>query len=216
MVIANDRARSWIRLGLALGAGVAAGLFVPRVSGSAADARLLIGFVVGSLAYCLPFLVLIMGHDLERTRAYVDDLAPRSVIDVLVLIAAVASLGAVGTVLFSGGANQPRGAQVFDLAVSVAAVAAGWLLVHTAYVLRYAKHYWNEEPGSIEFGGKDEPVMSDFAYLSFCLGMTYQVSDQTMQTAAVRKIVFFHTLLSYLFGTVVIASTINMIVGLAQ
>lgn len=57
--------------------------------------------------------------------------------------------------------------------------------------------------------------MSDFAYVSFCLGMTYQVSDQTMATSAVRKIVFFHTLLSYLFGTVVIAVTINMIISLA-
>ena len=213
--IANDKLRSWARLTVGLVAGILAGLFIPTFPGSAPDAHLLIGFVVGSVFYCLPFLIVTMGHDATATRAYVNDLAPRSVIDVLVLLAAIASLGAVGTMLLSGGQHQPQGAQVFDSMVSDAAVASGWLLVHTAYVLRYAKHYLNVEPGCIQFGGKAEPVMSDFAYLSFCLGMTYQVSDQQMTTAAVRKIVFFHTLLSYLFGTVVIAATINMLVGLA-
>lgn len=89
-------------------------------------------------------------------------------------------------------------------------------MIHTVYTVRYARHYVNAQPGCITFGdSKDEPQMSDFAYLSFCLGMTFQVSDQTMNTPEVRKIVFFHTLLSYVLGTGIVATTINLVAGLA-
>lgn len=47
------------------------------------------------------------------------------------------------------------------------------------------------------------------------LGESFQVSDQTMNTAEVRKIVFFHTLLSYVLGTGIVATTINLVAGLA-
>ena len=60
------------------------------------------------------------------------------------------------------------------------------------------------------------PRLSDFAYLSFTLGMTYQVSDTDLKTPAVRRLVLRHTLLSYLFGTVIVAATINLVVGLAS
>lgn len=197
--------------------GAAAGLWVPRPARSVPEASLLIGFSVGALAFSVPFLVVAMRHDADTTRQYVDGLGEsRSIVDTLVVVAALCGLGAVGTMLLSGSQDQPNGARVFDLVWSVVAVASAWVLVHTSYVLRYAKHYVNVEPGCIDFGGRGEPVMSDFAYLSFCLGMTYQVSDQQMTTPAVRRIVFWHTLLSYVFGTVVIASTINLVVGLAS
>ena len=41
---------------------------------------------------------------------------------VLVLLAAIASLGAVGTMLLSGGQHQPQGAQVFDGRLGLSAV----------------------------------------------------------------------------------------------
>lgn len=205
-----------MRVGVAAVLGLLAGLLVPTPQGSVVEARWLVGFAVAALAFSVPFLVVAMRHDVDQTRAYVDGLGEaRSLVDTFVIVAALTSLAAVATMLASGGDHQPPAAKLFDLAVSVGAVASAWLLVHTSYVLRYAKHYVNVEPGCIDFAGDAEPVMSDFAYLSFCLGMTYQVSDQQMTTPAVRRIVFWHTLLSYLFGTVVIASSINLVVGLA-
>ena len=58
--------------------------------------------------------------------------------------------------------------------------------------------------------------MSDFAYLAFTLGMTYQVSDTALRTSQVRKIVLAHTLISYVFGAVIIAASINLLAGLAK
>jgi uncharacterized membrane protein len=68
----------------------------------------------------------------------------------------------------------------------------------------------------VDFNNDDKPSLADFAYLAYCLGMTYQVSDTDLKTKGVRRIVFFHTLLSYVFGTGVIASTINLVIGMAQ
>jgi len=69
--------------------------------------------------------------------------------------------------------------------------------------------------GFIDFNGDGAPRLSDFAYLAFTLGMTYQVSDTDLRTPEVRRLVLRHTLLSYVFGTVIVAATINLVVGLA-
>ena len=44
--------------------------------------------------------------------------------------------------------------------------------------------------------------------------MTFQVSDTALQTRKMRRIALGHALLSYLFGTVIIATTINALAGL--
>src|SRR4051812_45103706 len=58
------------------------------------------------------------------------------------------------------------------------------------------------------------PCFSDFAYLAFTLGMTFQVSDMNLETNRFRKLALGQTLLSYLFGTVILAATVNLIVSL--
>ncbi len=46
--------------------------------------------------------------------------------------------------------------------------------------------------------------------------MTYQVSDTDLTKRSIRTTALRHALLSYLFGTVIIAITINVIAGLAK
>ena len=45
--------------------------------------------------------------------------------------------------------------------------------------------------------------------------MTYQVSDTNLQNSQIRRAALAHSLLSYLFGSVVLATTINLVVQLA-
>jgi uncharacterized membrane protein len=92
-------------------------------------------------------------------------------------------------------------------------------VVNTLYTLRYADiHYAQHDGGAVEFGGGDRgersPDYRDFAYLAFTIGMCYQVSDQTLRTADLRRVVLVHSIVSYVFGVVIIASTINAIAGL--
>jgi uncharacterized membrane protein len=44
--------------------------------------------------------------------------------------------------------------------------------------------------------------------------MTYQVSDTNLMTTVIRSNVLRHALLSYLFGAVILAPTLNFIVSL--
>lgn len=46
--------------------------------------------------------------------------------------------------------------------------------------------------------------------------MTFQVSDTSLQTSVMRAVALRQALLSYLFGTVIVATTINLIVGLGK
>ncbi|XVX20056.1 DUF1345 domain-containing protein [Actinomycetota bacterium] len=87
------------------------------------------------------------------------------------------------------------------------------MLIHTLYTLRYARHWYNSttDPRSIDFNTDEDPRFTDFAYVAFGLGMTYQVADTDMRSSQIRRIVLFHTLLSYLFGTGIIAVTINLV-----
>lgn len=47
------------------------------------------------------------------------------------------------------------------------------------------------------------------------LGMTFQVSDTAVSTTRIRSVVLRHCLLAYLFSTVILAATINLVAGLA-
>ncbi|HET7822088.1 MAG TPA: DUF1345 domain-containing protein [Ornithinibacter sp.] len=196
---------------------VAAGLFVPLPPGAQWTAHLLVGWVVGALAFCIPVLRMAFRLDASATADVLEGAeGGRTETDVIVVIAAIASLGAVALMLLGKGSGGAASGRVFEGLLSVLAVGAGWLAVHSIYILRYARHYLVNEPGCIDFNCDDPPRLSDFAYLSFTLGMTYQVSDTDLKTPAVRHLVLRHTLLSYVFGTVIVAATINLVVGLAS
>jgi len=83
------------------------------------------------------------------------------------------------------------------------------------YTLRYADLYYQHE-GGLDFNQTEEPDYRDFAYLAFTIGMTYQVSDTNLRLKAVRRTALRHALLSYLFGAVIIAMTINIVASLAN
>jgi uncharacterized membrane protein len=133
--------------------------------------------------------------------------------DALLLGASVTSLAAVGVVLVKA-ANS--GALARDLLVALAAVSVviAWVVVHTVFTLRYALMYYLGEDGGIDFNESDPPQYTDFAYLSFTVGMTFQVSDTDIQDKKIRATILRHMWLSYVFGAVIVAITINLIAGL--
>ncbi len=83
------------------------------------------------------------------------------------------------------------------------------------YATRYARLYYTGEDGGIDFNEDEPPTYVDFAYLAFTIGMTFQVSDRP-ETRAIRATALRHALLSYLFGAIIVATTINLIAGLAK
>ena len=83
-----------------------------------------------------------------------------------------------------------------------------WTTAH-ADALHYAHRYYSDHPGGIDFPGDGDPRYADFAYLAFTVGMTYQVSDTSLVDPRIRHEVLGHALLSFVFGTVILATVVN-------
>ncbi len=107
-------------------------------------------------------------------------------------------------------------AQDLAAALGVVSVLLSWLLVQTLFTLRYAELYYSGTPGGVDFNQPEPPRYTDFAYFAVTVGMTYQVSDTTITSSTIRATTLRHALLSFFFGTVVIASVINLVAGLGS
>lgn len=203
-----------VRLGVSLAVGIAiavivallgAGRYAPAVGWDAAAVTLLLW---------LWFTIWPMGAEATAERATRED-PTRPLSDTLLLAAAVVSLAAVGFFLLQ--ASSAKGSTQDILAgVGVATVILSWLVVHSVFTLRYAMLYYTGKDGGVNFNQSAPPRYSDFAYLAFTLGMTFQVSDTDLETPAIRATALRHALLSYLFGAVILATTINLVAGLAS
>lgn len=204
---------SWVRLpvcgvaGLVVGAGVA-------LPGTWQDG-LLVGWVTAAAVFITWTWVMIWPMDSGATRSHaVREDSGRAVGDIVILAAALASLGAVVLLLMSG--SKTGGGKDIQAALSVAGVVAAWATVHTLFTIRYARLYYQSPPGGVDFNEGDSPRYSDFAYLAFTIGMTYQVSDTDLKAKEIRAAALRHALLSYLLGVGVIAVTINLVAGLGK
>jgi len=82
------------------------------------------------------------------------------------------------------------------------------------YAGRYALLYYTQTAGGIDFNNPDYgPAFRDFFYFSYNLGMTFAVSDTGVSNASIRAVTVGHCLLSYVFGTVILATTVNLVAG---
>jgi len=83
--------------------------------------------------------------------------------------------------------------------------------------LKSARLYFlDQREGGFDFKQDTSPTYSDFACLAFTLGMSFAVSDVEPTSTATRRKVLPHALLSYLFGTVLIAVAVNLVTNLGQ
>jgi uncharacterized membrane protein len=152
--------------------------------------------------------------DAEQTaRMAVPEDPTRPAADALLLCAAVVSLVAVGFVLGNAASNHGT-KQVLLAGLGVASVAISWGVLHTVYTLRYARLYYTGTDGGVDFNTGNPPTYSDFAYLSFTLGMTFQVSDTALVDPEFRRASLTQALLSFLFGTGILATTVNLVASL--
>jgi len=178
----------------------------------------LAGYDAAALFYVVRVWHKIWRLDAETTAEIAAREDPmRAVADLILLVAALLSLGAIVVAILQShhahGAN--RGVEV---ALGAGSIVVSWLLVHTIFALKYARLYYRGggEEGGVDFEDRVRPPYSDFAYLSFTIGMTFQVSDTDLQTAEFRRLALRHSLLAYLFGAVILAASINLVASLVS
>ncbi len=155
-----------------------------------------------------------LGPEETARRARAEDLG-RASTDIVLLTASVISLAALGIVLVRSGKSMGL-EKALLVGSCVASVVLSWAVVHTVFSLRYADLYYDSEPGCVDFNEDDPPCFSDFAYLAWTIGMTFQVSDTDLKSKTIRRTALRHAILSYMFGALIIATTINLIAGLAK
>ncbi|WP_284974688.1 DUF1345 domain-containing protein [Arthrobacter sp. efr-133-TYG-104] len=203
----HSRLRVLVMLVVGLGVALAVGAlkswaYAPAMGWAAASATYLVWVwsVIGRL-------------QAEATAAHARREDPgKGASDVLVLAATIASFGGVALIL-ADASNAQGGTKAAIIAMALGSVALSWFLVHTLYTLRYASIYYRDKAG-VDFNEQKQPRYLDFAYLAFTVGMTFQVSDTDLKTDAIRTTVLRQALLSYLLGTIVLATTINLVAGL--
>ncbi len=218
-----NRMDSHHRLYLSLAAAVAAFFFTSKVF--LLPERWMItwlAYAATNLLFC--WITILTCHPIEvRQNAKIQD-SSRSLIFIFVVLAAVVSLFAV-ILLLKSARNLAGGDQTKHILLSIASVFGSWWLVHTIFTFRYAHLYYSIShkesatariKGGLEFPKEPEPDYLDFTYFSFIIGMTFQVSDVEISSRRIRRLAWMHSVISFVFNTVIVALIINVISGLIQ
>jgi uncharacterized membrane protein len=196
--------------------GIAVAVVIAVATPVDAKYGVLLGWDIGAALYVVWVWHLNRRLDSEATaEAAVREDPTRVVRDVILLVAAVASLAAVIYTIADAAHSSGTG-QLLRVALGIASIAASWFLIHTLFTTMYDRQYYIHQDGGIDFNMEDPPIWTDFAYLSFTIGMTFQVSDTNLETTALRRLALRQMFIAYLFGAVIIAITINLVAGLTQ
>ncbi|MCT4410819.1 DUF1345 domain-containing protein [Leuconostoc falkenbergense] len=177
---------------------MATGLFV-ILAGWDSAAMMLFGLV------CYSFLPL---KDGERTKKVVSQEGIRyPALDLLIILAAMMSIFTAILLL-----TRSKGNSV-EIAFCMLSIFITWNLIQLLYSVHYTEMYYQRNSG-VSFNDTQNPNFWDFLYLSYTIGMTYQVSDNSFSTTHFRRVALGHALISFSFSTVLIAITINFVGGL--
>lgn len=177
---------------------MATGLFV-ILAGWDSAAMMLFGLV------CYSFLPLKNG---ERTKKVVSQEGIRyPALDLLIILAAMMSIFTAILLL-----TRSKGNSV-EIAFCMLSIFITWNLIQILYSVHYTEMYYQRNSG-VSFNDTQSPNFWDFLYLSYTIGMTYQVSDNSFSTTHFRRVALGHALISFSFSTVLIAITINFVGGL--
>ncbi|MFT3946212.1 MAG: DUF1345 domain-containing protein [Agriterribacter sp.] len=182
--------------------------------------RIMIGWDV----FCLILLTLYWisfytsPHVQIRRQAAQDD-PSRIIIFIIVLICSAASMLAI--ILLLTAKNETSTQKAWHVPLALAGMILSWLAVHTIFTARYAHMYYgnrkddqNTQEAGLDFPNDTAPDFIDFAYFSFVIGMTFQVSDVEISSKRIRRMVLLHGLISFAYNTIIVALTINIIAGL--
>lgn len=194
-----------VGIGVALLTGPWLGLWAGVLAGWAAAAVTVVTWI---LLVTWP-----MDGDATRDHATQED-PGRRVARLVSTLGALASLGGVVVVLMERPSSGTGARSVWIAVIVLLAVVSSWFLIQVDSMLRTARMYYTDPVGGIEFHQTEPPAYTDFAYVSFGLGLTYQVADTDVQRTEFRRAFLIQSLLGYLFGAVILATIINLIASL--
>jgi len=153
------------------------------------------------------------GAEAMRQHARAND-ANRLLILVITSLLTAVVLAAIG-----GELEAARSGDGPAFAKLVATLLLVWLFANSVYALHYAHAWYTRDEkagadcGGLDFAGTGAPDYLDFFYFAFTLGMTFQTSDVTISSPAIRRIALLHSFAAFVFNIGVIAFSINALGG---
>lgn len=218
----------WVRLRRPrLAAGVASGVLIYVLvlvfSSMSGRLRFILSWDVGVLVA----MALLIGFrralpdTMKRIAAQQD--AGKWTVLFLTLAAGSASLVAIaGEVPLIKNAGEVE--KIVRISLIIATIVLSWAFIHSIFALHYAHDYYSSRSAGtangatlykgLAFPGEAMPTYMDFAYFSFTIGMTFQVSDVQITDPAIRGLALTHGIISFFYATGILALTINMVAGL--
>lgn len=195
-------------------------------------------FVLAWDACAIAFILLtvtMMARSPERLRfrARIEDSSQWAILTLMV-VATLASLFSIGFVLHDA-KEQTGWAAVAHVVLAGGTILLSWFFAHLLFAVHYAHAFYgdvgaddddddHEEAsgagaeatvaGGLAFPGEDNPDYWDFLYFSFVVGMTCQVSDVQVTGRLMRRLTLGHGIIAFLFNTVILALSINLLAGL--
>ena len=206
------RTSSGVRVAVTASLGVVSGAIASVLT--IWQAAILIGWDATAMSLVALVWVAVAKLSADETKSHASREDPSiRMSELIVLTCGVAMLAAVGLVLIQAG-RAVGGMKAYLIGLGVLSVGLSWGLVHTVFTLRYARSFYAQPQGGIDFNESDLPTYLDFAYLALTIGMTFQVSDTNLTSKGIRRIALVHAMFSYLFGVVIIGLVINVVASL--
>lgn len=204
-----------------ISAGVAGAVYLLTHAASLTPLiRVVLLWDVFALAYNITCWSVFFNRKVEEIRKYArKEDGSRTFVFVVILLACFASMLMVLLLMISDESRETD--KALYIPVAIAGILFSWGMVHTMFAFHYAHIYYDDDEdkvqkqaGGLEFPKEEEPDYLDFAYFSFVIGMTFQVSDVEISARKLRRIALLHGLLAFMLNTFVVALTINLVAGL--
>ncbi|HEU5168371.1 MAG TPA: DUF1345 domain-containing protein [Chitinophagaceae bacterium] len=184
--------------------------------------NIMIAWSVFALSYIVTSWIVFFGQKPAQIRELSkQEDGSRLYVFSLIIITSFASLISVLLLMLSQNSNDTP--PVIFIPVALSCMLFSWVMVHTLFGFHYAHLYYGDDTNDstkhaegLEFPGEKKPDYVDFAYFSFVVGMTFQVSDTAVHSRMIRRLVLLHGLISFGLNTFVVALTINLIAGLLK
>ena len=181
----------------------------------------LVGWNVLALIFTASTWLTLSHFDFSRTKSHAGDEGPNGLVPVLALVVggSIASVAGISILLDRSHSSGPG--DHYDLGagwLAVGTIVLSWLTIHTLFALIYAKTYFAVNPrGGIDFNSPskhDQPRYLDFFYVAFAVGVSFAMSDTNLTSTRMRTIALGHSLLSFAFGAIIVASVVNLMPSL--
>ena len=203
------------RLIIAVLLGIVTSLFLP------AHLREVTKFLITWNTSVWVYLILMAWLMLRADQAQVIKIAQQEdergvVILTMLSIAAVASLAAI--VVEFATTKQLSQLKLAHYLFTLSTIMGSWCFVSTLFAVHYAHLYYHlpSTPRPLAFPNEDLPDYWDFLYFSFTIAVAAQTSDVSITSRAMRKVVLFQSILSFIFNAAIIGLCINIAAGLIK